>query len=78
LYWGGGGLHRAIQNKRHGMTSSLVHSMSMHVCIQLLPLGQCWSISTGCCLTAFPKALSSLWANITCLPTRITGCDHST
>jgi hypothetical protein len=41
----------------------------MCVCIQLLALEHCWSISTGNCLTTLLTALISLQVTFTCLPT---------
>jgi hypothetical protein len=51
----------AIQNKSHGMlTYSVVLLMTMGICIQLLALQHCWSISIGSCLTTLLTALISL------------------
>jgi hypothetical protein len=44
-------------------------SMIVRVCIQLLTLEYCRSISTGSCLTIFLTALISLQVTTTCLPT---------
>jgi hypothetical protein len=57
--------------------TELCSSMAMHTCIQLLALRQCWSISTGSCLTTIPKALISLWVTTTRLPTWRSRWDHS-
>jgi hypothetical protein len=63
-------LLRAIQYKMCGMlTCDVLLSMTMHVCIQLLPFKHCWSISAGSCLTTLLTALFSLRATTTCLPT---------
>jgi hypothetical protein len=53
-------LCRVIQNKRRRMLA-LMHCscMIMLVCIQLLKLKQCWSISTWSCLTNPLTALIS-------------------
>jgi hypothetical protein len=52
-------------------------SMTMRVRIQLLAHEQCWSISTGSCLTNLLTALISRRATTTCLPTWGSVWDHN-
>jgi hypothetical protein len=69
---------RTIQNQRCEMLTSsvvLLHDNDVH--IHLFTLKHCFSISTGSCLTTLLSALISLWGTTTCLPTWITGWDHS-
>jgi hypothetical protein len=62
--------YKAIQKKRCGMlTYGVVLFVTMCICIQLLALEHCWSISTGGCLTILLTALISIRVTTTCLST---------
>jgi hypothetical protein len=67
--WNTKELHRAIQKEERCGMLTFGSTMTMCVCIQLLTLKHCWSISTGSCLTTLLTASISLQVTTTYLPT---------
>jgi hypothetical protein len=69
-------LRRLTQKKKSlGMLISGVALLHDNACLHTAALGHCWSVSTGSCLTTFLRALISLGATASCLPTWRTGWD---